>query len=127
MSMPTYEFDQQQNRVIADLAKKMTGVGVFLVLAGGATTLAAAIGSRTEQSGALLVLFLAGLFFASTGVLTFRSGRSFQRVVDSEGNDIEHTMTALAQLDRFYTINFWLVFVCVILLIASVARAPTAG
>lgn len=127
MSTPNYEFDRQQNRIIADLAKKMTGVGLFLIIAGVTLLLAAAVGARSEQVANLWILALAGAFFVITGTFTFRGGRSFRRIVDSEGNDIAHTMAALTQLDRFFTVNFWLVFAFVLLVISALVGVPSVG
>lgn len=124
MTADSYEFTAEQNRVIADLARKMLGVGIFMFLIGALALtggLASAWGSRPD---AAMVLVLAAAFFLAVAVWTVAAARSFRRIVTTEGHDIPHTMAALAQLRRFYTLHFWLIVVYLVLIVLAILGYP---
>lgn len=127
MAAKPYEFDVDQNRLISDLAKKMTGVGSFLIGLGLLLAATALYSLWADLGGRFWMPLLPGVFFTVTGAFSLRGGRSFRRVVDTENRDIEHLMLALTQLDRFYTVNFWLVVACILLFIVGVFSVPAAG
>ena len=108
----SYEFTPAQGQVIAELAAKMLGVGLFVLLMAVVCWGAAIALSLRGEGGYVLGLVLVGLFFAGTGTLTLRCQRAFRKVVDTTGHDIEHTMDALRALQLFYRVKFWLVVVC---------------
>ncbi len=126
MSTEKFEFNREQNRLIADLATKMRGVGVFLMASGILCLVACGIGLATGRSGIVAVSLLAGIFFSATGFWTTRAGRSFKGVVDTEGNDIALVMHALRELDRFFTLNQWLVIAYLLVILTAVIGCPSS-
>ena len=125
MSAESFEFNSEQNRLIADLAAKMRGIGVFLIASGALCIVACGIGLATGRSGIVAVSLLAGIFFSATGLWTTRAGRSFKGVIDIEGNDIALVTNALRELDRFFTLNQWLVIAIVLVLLTAVIDCPS--
>ncbi len=124
MSSEAYEFTAEQNQLIADLAWKMKGVGVFMYVIGG-LALAGGVASATRSRPDLaIMLALGAAFFLAIATWTFQAGREFRRVVDTEGEDIAHTMVALAQLRRFYTLHFWLIVVYLVLIVLAILGYP---
>ncbi len=124
MATQGYEFDREQNLLIADLAGKMSSVGIFLVAAGTLSLMVAAVSIGTGRPGPFVALILAGAFFLATGIWTVRGGRAFRAVVDTEGNDSPLVMHALNQLERFYTLNFWLVVIYLMTVLLTFAGCP---
>lgn len=124
MTLDSYEFTAEQNRLIADLAWKMRGVAIFmfaiavLALAGGVA------GAYRGRPDLAVISILVAAFLLAVAVWTFQAGREFRRVVDTEGSDISHTMNALAQLRRFYTLQFWLIVVYLALIVLAVLGYP---
>lgn len=121
-----YEFSGEDNRLIGHLATRMTGLGWFLATVGAISILAAAAGALRGLAGSSLLLLAAGCFFGLTGWWTIRGGRAFRRVVSTRGDDITHLMGALAELNRFYTLNFWLAIVY-LLLVGATLLGPTSA
>jgi len=119
-----YEFSAEQNQLIADLARKMLGVGIFMLLIGALALIggvASGFGSRLD---AAVVLVLAAAFFLAVASWTVAAARSFRRIVETEGHDIPHTMAALAQLRRFYTLHFWLIIAYLVLIVLAILGYP---
>ena len=124
MTLDSYEFTAEQNQLIADLARKMKGVAIFMA-AIGAMALAGCVTSALRARPDLAVIAaLAAAFFLAIAFWTFRAGREFRRVVDTRGHDIPHTMNALAQLRRFYTLHFWLIIVYLVLIVLAILGYP---
>ena len=124
MTPDGYEFTAEQNELIADLARKMLGVGIFLYLIGalaGVGCLASVWSSRVD---AAVVLVFAAIFFLAIATWTVAAARSFRRIVATEGHDIPHTMAALAQLRRFYTLHFWLILAYLVLIVLAILGYP---
>lgn len=119
-----YEFTAEQNRLIADLARKMSAVGIFFLSVGGLAVASAVYALRHSQGGYFAALLLAGVYLLVTGWWKVRSGRCFRLVVDTSGSDIEHTMRALAALDRLFTLSFWLVIAYVVLVVSALLGYP---
>ena len=124
LTADSYEFTAEQNQVIADLARKMLWVGIFTFLIGALALtggLASAWGSRPD---AAMVLILAAAFLLAVAAWTVAAARSFRRIVTTEGQDIPHTMAALTQLRRFYTLHFWLIVVYLVLIVLAILGYP---
>jgi hypothetical protein len=133
-SQGEYEFNDAENHAIGDLASKMRFVGlmgiifgVLLVLGGLA---ACAGGSKTAGSG--VGNFLQGIFAILVGVWTRSAAGGFQRIVDTQGNDIFNLMAALGELRRIYGLQRILLIIVLVLFVVLVpivfflfmARAP---
>ena len=119
-----YEFDAEQNELIADLARKMLGVGTFLFLIGALALLGAVASGLGSRLDAAVVLVFAAAFFLAVASWTTAAAKSFRKIVETEGSDIPHTMAALAQLRRFYTLHFWLILAYLVLIVLAVLGYP---
>ncbi|MCP3963972.1 MAG: hypothetical protein GY719_39570 [bacterium] len=124
MSEESYEFTPEQNELIADLARKMLTVGVFLYLIGGGAAVGFLWSAWSARMDAALGLILLAAFCLAVATWTVMAGRSFRKIVDTEGHDIPHTMAALAQLRRFYTLHFWLIVLYLILIALAIVGVP---
>ncbi len=124
MTAEGYEFTSEQNQLIADLARKMKGVGVFMYAIGGLALAGGISGALRSRPDLLVILALVAAFFLAIATWTFQAGREFGRIVATEGHDIPHTMTALAQLRRFYTLHFWLILVYLVLIVLAILGYP---
>ena len=124
MTEESYEFTAEQNGLIADLARKMKWVAVFMFAIGALAligTVSSALRSRPDLA---VLLVLVAAFFLAIATWTFRAGREFHRIVVTRGQDIPHTMNALAQLRRFYTLHFWLIVVYLALIVLAILGYP---
>ena len=108
-----YEFKPEENRIIGELAWKMSFVGLFLLANG---LLIIVIG--------VVPLFhfgpiISGTLMCVVGLWTQRASMAFRNVVDTEGRDISHLMKALDDLRKLYSLQFWLVILGVALAVAG--------
>jgi hypothetical protein len=102
--MNNYEFSKEQNALIIDLAKKLRFVGIAFIVLGVLQAVLAMINATIfgKLSG-----ILGGALLGALGIFMMRASGSFRFIVDTEGHDIEHLMTALASLLSMYTAQFW--------------------
>lgn len=112
-SGPQYEFTPGQNATFRELAATMRFVGLFLVLGGALECLTCLNG----QLGGLV----AGLVFVFLGIWTRSAAQSFQRIVDTEGRDITHLMTALSDLLKMYRLLYILLIIALVLFAVAAA------
>ncbi len=124
MAVENYEYTAEQNQLIADLALKMKGVGIFMDLIGALALAGAVTGAMRSRPDLLVILALVAAFFGAVATWTYQAGREFRRIVDTRGEDIPHTMHALAQLRRFYTLHFWLIVVYLVLIVLAILGYP---
>jgi hypothetical protein len=98
MSSPTstdsYEFSEQQNRLISSLASCMDALGIILLIVGAIQFLAGAV---TIASGGVVTL-IEGLLSLVIGGFTLKAAGAFRQIVSSMGNDIGYLMSALGTL-----------------------------
>jgi hypothetical protein len=123
----TYEFTAEQNNILRQLSKRMKGVAIFLFIAGG---LVIVQGIQAMLMGGTLIFSAAmGAIYILMGVWTFKAGKSYEQIVVTEGNDIEHLMKANSSLLSLYNLQFWLIIIGVILVVIAlfVAGSQTAG
>jgi hypothetical protein len=136
-----YEFNTAENELFAALAAKMRFVGlvlgvlgaiylilgallIFMALSGQApiaTTQPPAGGTAT--TGRLGVehsigYIIGGIIYLAMGGWTRNGAAAFRRIVDTEGSDIPHLMEAATNLRKVYTLQFWLILIGLITLIA---------
>ena len=116
-----YEFSDAQNEVMLDLARKMQGVGIFMLVLGTLALIGFVVSLFAEPQG---VWIFVAAFFLVIGVWTVRAAREFRQVVTTEGSDISHLMTALTELKKFYTLNFWLFVVYLVLMLLTILGIP---
>jgi hypothetical protein len=111
-SSPQYEFTPGQNVTIGELAAKMRFVGFFLILGGVLQCLSVLAGHLGGLISGLVYIFL--------GVWTRNAAASFQKIVDTEGSDITHLMSALNDLLRMYRLQYFLLIIALVLLLVVV-------
>lgn len=111
--VPAYEFDEEQNDLMGDLANRMQWVAYFLLVAGALT---GALGLGTIAEGGIVHIIQAG-FMILVGVWTKRAAAAFDGIVQTEGSDIPNLMVALGELKKLYTLQFWVIAVAIGLLL----------
>jgi hypothetical protein len=111
-----FEFDETQNELVGDLAKKMSFVGLLLLFMGILNLIAGGITifSNVEEGISNLV---GGVIFALIGFWTRNASASFTQIVDTEGEDVSNLMTALGELRKLYALQYWTILVALILVL----------
>jgi hypothetical protein len=123
---PPYEFNAQQNEVMATLGRAMRDVGLFLgvigvlSLAAGIARLFVRAGTWAEALTTALWAVLQGGIFLLIGVWTRDAGRHFQRVAGTQGADIQHLMEALDELRQAYGLARVVIAAALILVLLTV-------
>ncbi len=116
-----YEFSEYENTIIARTAKFSRAWGIIAVILGvlltimmllGAVGSVAMSGEMDDAAAAILlpimaVVMLGPIAFVNliTGWYYLSSGRAFQEVVETEGNDVEHLMAALNKVAGAFKIE----------------------
>lgn len=104
-----HEFDQEQNRIIGDLAGAMRWVAAPLLFLGFIYGVAVVLGifqafARPETLVSVLFIALAALFFLGLGAWTRQAADSFHRITVTSGQDVAHLMDALDHLRKKYSL-----------------------
>ena len=143
---PQYEFTEDQNKVLGDLAAKMRLVGLFLMLVALVSFLLAAalllfvfrdrlptevVAKIPEEArnlvaplsnqlwGIIIYAAVTGLIFLLFGMWTRFAASGFQKIVDTKGNDIDHLMGAVGSLRSMFTLLHTFIVVGFILLLVG--------
>ena len=119
-----YEFTDEQNKTISELADGMGGVGLLMKLLGTAffvlfgLTLYHAI--QTQGNYAPAAGLGAGtLLCLSIGLWTGGSAHSFRRIVETKNEDVWHLMNALESLRNMYGFLRGIVLLSLVLLMVG--------
>jgi hypothetical protein len=107
-----YEFTADQNRVIADLAKKMRLVGIVLQVFGVLGTIAGLL-LITRNGVGTLIQGVVSLFL---GIWTVRAADAFRRIVTTQGQDISNLMAALEQLGKYFGLKYFFIVLGLVLM-----------
>ncbi len=102
-----YEFTNEQESTIGDLADKMRFVGAFLFAFAGLGVLQVvnvAIRTRFFDWFTAINTLVYGLI----GYWTLRASGGFTEVVETTGWDVSHLMDALESMRKMYALLFWL-------------------
>ena len=118
-----YEFSGSQNELIKNLSDKMRFVSYFLIGAGVLITLAGVITVFRGGIGNIITGVVQGII----GIWTNKAASAFQRIVVTEGNDIENLMGALGELRKLYTLQYWLYIILLIFLAITLVLGLVAG
>ena len=97
-----YEFNQQENAVIAQAAFWARLLGIFLIVTGAVAML-----------NCNIIQFALDL---AVGIAFLGGATSLNAVVNTQGNDIQHMMTALTKLGGAFKIRVIVTFIAVGLL-----------
>ncbi len=128
MESSEYEFNQKQNELLQDLAKKMNFVAILAIAGGilgmlaGLIVLLTASANATGDRSLDFSNLIQGIFLLLIGIWTRNAAIAFKRVVNTTGRDVENLLAALRELRKLYTLQYWLAIVILVLLaIALVA------
>ena len=94
-----YEFTDQENVLVNDLAQKMKYVGIFGIILGVVEILSSFFG---EKGG-----IISGVISIIVGVWTINASKFFQKIVDTTGSDMSNLMSALTELKKLYGLQYW--------------------
>lgn len=113
-----FEFNDTQNELVGDLAKKMSFVGLLLLFMGVLNLIAGGISifSNVEEGVSNLI---GGVIFALIGFWTRNASASFDQIVETEGEDVTNLMTALGELRKLYALQYWTILVALILILLA--------
>lgn len=123
MESRLYEFDQTQNQLIRDLAQKMRFVSYFLIALGVLLVIDGIVSIRRGEIGGII----SGVVQIVIGFWTSKAASSFQRIVDTQGSDMENLMGALGELRKLYTLQYWLILIAVIFVAVALIIALIFG
>jgi hypothetical protein len=118
-----YEFDSSQNELIKQLADKMRFVSYFLI---GAGVLTAIAGLFTLTRGGISNI-ISGVVQVIIGIWTSKAASAFDRIVGTQGNDIENLMGALSELRKLYTLQYWLLIITLVFLALGLVLSIVFG
>jgi hypothetical protein len=131
-----YEFTDQQNRVIDQLARNMRVVAVFLTVIGVLYIVAFAAAvihafAAPVAIGQAALFGIATLLYLAIGKWTNAAALAFDGVVRTTGSDISHLMAALDNLRKLYVlmgtiIKVYVALIVIGLIILVVMLATTA-
>lgn len=127
MEFQPYEFNNTQNQLIRELSQKMRFVGYFLIAIGVLLILAGIINFRAGGFSTIIQ----GIVQLIVGIWTAKAATSFQLIVKTQGSDIENLMSALGELRKLYTLQYWVFIIALILIAIGIVAAlifrPTLG
>jgi hypothetical protein len=147
---PQYEFTAAQNELIGGLAHKMRWVGLYFVVVGALSLIAALLllvaiyqhklpadwvskappevqsqlrnlPPHNQLWGFVLNAGAAGLVYLLIGVWTRSAADSFQQIVKTRGNDISNLMNALGALNKMYGLLYTLLLIALVVLLIAAA------
>ena len=98
-----YEFTAEQEKIFADLAKNVRYVGISILTIIALKIIGFFFYLSAEHT--LLIVDLLVIFIIA--LCHFSASKSLQKVVDTEGNDIEHFTNAIKNFNRFYFLYYW--------------------
>lgn len=118
-----YEFTPEQNEVIAGLASNMKVVGIVSVIAGILLVVAGFVLLARGDFSAIFQGILALVF----GWFTLQAAAAFRQIVNSQGDDIRHLMTALGVLRSLYLLQVILLCIALGILALAFCLVATSG
>jgi hypothetical protein len=119
-----YEFSEEQNKVIKRLRANMLFVGIFVLLLGIFLGILDIYYWFCPERNIIFKIFVALLSFVTImmGLFTLTSARSFRQVFTTEGNDVDHLMTAMDKLATWFGIvTFVIIVALAIVILGAVA------
>jgi hypothetical protein len=114
-----YEFDASQNASFASLAGSMKIVAIIMMIFG-------ALSALNILTGDIVSALVGGLYIV-IGVWTKDAGQSIQNIVNTEGNDIDHLMNAVKDLNKLYSLQKWLMIVGIVFAVLGAIAMIVSG
>ena len=102
-----YEFDSTQNTSFASLAGSMKIVAIIMMICG-------VLAALNILAGDFVAAVIGGVYIVM-GIWTKGAAQSIRNIVNTEGNDIDHLMSAVKDLGKFYALVKWLLIVGIVL------------
>jgi hypothetical protein len=121
---PQYEFSTGQNVVIGDLARKMSLVGLVMVILGVLSILG---GLGRLFGGYFEGGILGGILYIAIGVWTRRAADEFHLIVRTEGRDVSHLMRALENMRKIYDLIYLFIVIITVLVVLALIVALVAA
>lgn len=123
---PGYEFTEAQNERLQLLYRRTRFLGYVLLLAGSlvlasglTVTVHLAFSTVAEVlAGSTLILAAGGPVLILMGLLLLRAVNAFRAIVDTAGQDIDHLMVALDELQKFFSFSSGLGLLVIMALVA---------
>jgi hypothetical protein len=112
MEQQQYEFSEEENILVGSLAKKMKFVGIFGIIFGVLEILQGIFSDKTA--------IVQGLISIIIGIWTTKASESFQKIVDTQGNDISYLLGALDQLKKLFSLQYWTYLIGAIIVIITI-------
>lgn len=109
MANNEYEFTEEENVVVGDLANKMKFVGIFEIILGVIQILGGIFGDKSGLVGGVVSIVV--------GIWTMNASKFFQKIVDTTGNDITNLMNAIRELLKLYKLQFWTTIISIVLIL----------
>ena len=126
MQSGSYEFNSTQEKLVQALANKMRFVSFFLIAIGILRFITGIV--ALIRGAPLINAIISGIIMLLIGFWTYTAASSFNRIVKTQGNDIENLMNALKELRKLYTLQFWLfIIVLIAIIIVNIASIIFAG
>ncbi|PSO58386.1 MAG: hypothetical protein BRC59_15205 [Cyanobacteria bacterium SW_4_48_29] len=130
MQSGSYEFNSTQEKLVQALANKMRFVSFFLIAIGilrFITGIVALIRGAPLIDTIISGAIISGIIILLIGFWTYTAASSFNRIVKTQGNDIENLMNALKELRKLYTLQFWLFIIVLIAIIIAIIASIFTG
>ena len=127
-----YEFTDEQNKTISNLADGMGTVATLIKLLGLAflvffgLQLYLAIQVQDNNWGPAAGLGAATLLCLAFGFWTGGSARSFRRIVETKNEDVWHLMNALESLRNMYSLMRTIILLSLVLIVVGLGLAAFA-
>ena len=115
----SYEFTEDQDRVISNVASSMRIVALVLMVVGSFQMVIALVGFMGSGDANLTRWALQGGLALVIGGFTMQAGTAFRKIVSAKGNDIGHLMEALSVLRKLYRLQVVLFVIAAVLLGAA--------
>ena len=99
-----YEFTVYENTVIKTLAGRMKAVAGITAAFAALEAVIAALALMADPSLLIRSVIAAGVTAILAATL-LKSAKEFRAITESEGNDLQHLMTALGRLSQFFLVQ----------------------
>jgi hypothetical protein len=116
-----YEFDEQENSVFRDLAGVMKFCGTMMLIAGPLLVISGITSLMHKEFGGAIGQIGTGVGLFLMGNWTGDASKTIAKIVDTEGNDITHLISAMIDLRKTFTMQQKLLIGVVILVIGGLA------
>ncbi len=130
MAESQYEFNETQEEIFSELSEKISIVSTFLIMIGLFRFSIGILVIFAPNIGIGVDSIIDGAFYFLIGFLGKKVANNFQKIVDTQGNDIDYLMSALSELRKGVALAFWLLIfsamVWVAVVIHGIIKAATS-